>query len=124
MDLGSSSRLGYGLGTLKTRFARCAAVHNLLTALVWSLPYRNTYRMTQQIRGYRTRFQCRLDCLRFGAHSMQRLFSVRRSLTLCPRAQPSAKATEPNEDKFIFDTQMHGASRLTGCESPDKICTL
>jgi hypothetical protein len=34
MDLGSSSRLGYGLGTLKTRFARCAAVHNLLTALV------------------------------------------------------------------------------------------
>jgi hypothetical protein len=55
MDLGSSSRLGYGLGTFKTRFARGAAVHNVLTASACSLPHCNPDRMAQQIRIYSAR---------------------------------------------------------------------
>jgi len=124
MDLDSSSRRGYGLGTLKTRFARCTAVYNLLTVSVCTLPYRNTHSMAQQIRGYGARLQYFLDCLSLGAHSLQSLLSVRHSLPLGLRAQPSAKATEPKEDKFIFDIRLHGANRLTGCESPGKIGAL
>jgi hypothetical protein len=86
MDFGGSSRFRYGLGTLKTRFARGAAVYNLLTASAWSLPYRNAYRMTQEIGVYGARLQCLLDCPSFGAHSLQSLLSTRPSLFLGLRA--------------------------------------
>jgi hypothetical protein len=86
MDLSSSSRLGYGLGTLKTRFARGAAVHNFLTASAWSLPHRNPDRMAQQVGVYGARLQGLFDRLSFGAHSLQSLRFLRPSLPLSLRA--------------------------------------
>src|SRR5262249_30816649 len=124
MDLGSSSRLGYGLSTLKTLLARRAAVHNLLSTSVRSFPYCSTYSMTEEVRGYGTGGQSFLDGLSFGAYSTQSLSSERRVLPLCLGAKPPVKATESNEDKFFFNTWMQGASRLTGGESPSKIGTL
>jgi len=61
IDLGSSSRLGYGLSTLKTLFACCAAVYNLPTTSVRSLPYGSAYSMTEQGRGYCACFQSLFD---------------------------------------------------------------
>jgi hypothetical protein len=83
MDLGSSSRLGDALSTLKTLLARRAAVRNLLTTSVRPFPYGSTYSMTEEVRGYCTGCQSFLDGLSFGAYSTQSLSPERRVLPLC-----------------------------------------
>jgi hypothetical protein len=86
MDLGSSSRRGYGLSTLKTLLARRATVHNLLTTSVRSFPYGSTNSMTEDVRSYCTGYQSFLDSLSFGAYSTQSLSLERRVLPSCLRA--------------------------------------
>jgi hypothetical protein len=83
MDLGSSSRLGYGLSTLKTLLARRTAVHNLLATSVRAFFYCSTYSMTEEVRGDCTGYQSFLDGLSFGADSTQGLSPERRVLPLC-----------------------------------------
>jgi hypothetical protein len=124
MDLGSANRLRYRCGALKTRFTRHATVDHLSSVPGRSLPYRSTYGEAQQVRSYSIRLQSCLDRLRFGVYSSQRLPSERRLPSLGLGAQPPAKPTEADEDKFFFDAWIHGASRLTGCKSPGKIGAL
>ena len=83
-DLGSPSRLGHRLGTVKGRFTGRAAVHKLLGLYVCSLPYSSAYRLTQGFGGQCTSPKYLLDRRSFSVQGTQDLRPLRRQLATVP----------------------------------------